>query len=334
MRTPAYPSRDQPTSPDTPLTTILVTGGAGFIGSHLCDILLAQGHTVVAIDDLSSGRLANIGEARTYGDLFTFYSLDIRVEGLPALFERHRPETIVHLAAVRESGELPDAPGEAAVGLMGLLALLECSAAVGAAKVVFASAASVYGEPRSVPIKESALAAARPLTPSAISKRVAEDYLRFYHSSRGLDFTSLVLPNVFGPRQDPLDEAGVVATFAGRMLGGEKPEIWGDGEQTRDFLFIDDAVHALVLAIEAGPGRTLNVGTGRETSVNELFRMLAEITGFDGEPLYGAPRQGDISRCALDSSMVARHLRWKPWTHLEDGLRETVAYLREAQTPS
>lgn len=310
-----------------PLTTVLVTGGAGFIGSHLCDSLLAQGHTVIAIDDLSSGHLANVGEARSYGELFTFYSLDIRVEGLPALFERHRPEVIMHLAAVRESAE-PDAPGEAGVGLMGLLALLECSAAVGATKVVFASSASVYGEPRSVPIKESALAAARPLTPSAVSKRVAEDYLRFYRSSRGLDFTSLVLPNVFGPRQDP-EGPGVVAAFAGRMLAGEKPEIWGDGEQSRDFLFIDDAIHALVLAIEAGSGRTMNVGTGRETSVNELFRMLAEITRFGGEPLYGAPRQGNVSRSALDSSLAARHLRWKPWTHLEDGLRETVAYLRE-----
>jgi UDP-glucose 4-epimerase len=310
------------------VTTVLVTGGAGFIGSHACDSLLAQGHTVVAIDDLSTGRLANIGEARTYGDRFTFYSLDIRVDGLPALFERHRPKVVMHLAAVPESGELPDAPGEAGVGLMGLLAVLECSVEAGVEKVVFSSSATLYGEPRSVPIKETALPAANPLTPAAISKRVAEDYLRFYRGSRGLDFTSLVLPCVFGPRQWPAEGSGVVAQFAGRMLGGEKPEIWGDGEQTRDFLFIDDAVHALSLAMEAGSGWTMNIGTGQETSVKELFTALSAITGFEGEPLYGAPRPGDIRRSALDCSLAHKHLDWKPWTHLEDGLRETVAYVR------
>ena len=234
----------------------------------------------------------------------------------------------MHLAAVPESGELPDAPGEAGVGLMGLLAVLECSVAAGVEKVVFSSSATLYGEPRSVPIKESALAAAKPLTPAAISKRVAEDYLRFYKGSRGLDFTSLVLHCVFGPRQRSVEGSGVVAEFAGRMLDGEKPEIWGDGEQTRDFLFIDDAVHALSLAIEAGSGRTMNIGTGQETSVKTLFTTLSVITGYEGEPLYGAPRPGDIRRSALDCSVVLKHLGWKPWTHLEDGLRETVAYIR------
>jgi UDP-glucose 4-epimerase len=310
------------------VSTVLVTGGAGFIGSHLCDSLLAPGHTVVAIDDLSSGRLANIGEARTYEDRFIFYSLDIRVEGLPALFERHRPDVVMHLAATRGSEEAIDPSSEAGVAVMGLLAVLECAVAVGVGKVVFTSSASMYGEPRGVPIKESWMPAAVPLTPAAISKRVAEDYLRFYQGSRGQDFTSLVLPNVFGPRQDAEAGWGVVAAFVGRMLGGEKPEIWGDGEQTRDYLFIDDAVHALTLAMETGSGRTLNVGTGRETSVNELFRMLAEITGFEGEPLFGPARVGDVRRCALDSSPAARQLGWKPWTHLEDGLRETVAYVR------
>jgi UDP-glucose 4-epimerase len=310
------------------VTTILVTGGAGFIGSHLCDSLLAQGHAVVAIDDLSSGHLANIGDARTYGDRFTFYSLDVRVEGLPAIFEKHRPDVVMHLAALRQTPETTEPSREARVGLMGLLAVLECSAAARIGKVVFASSACMYGEPRSVPIKEASLPAARPLSPAAISKRVAEDYLRFYESTQGLDFTSLVLPSVFGPRQDPDAMMGVVAVFAGRMVAGEKPEIWGDGEQTRDFLFIDDAVHALRLAVEAGSGRTMNIGTGRETSVNELFRMLAEITGFDGEPLYGPPRPDDVRRNALDGSLAAKQLAWKPWTHLEDGLRETVAYLR------
>jgi UDP-glucose 4-epimerase len=308
------------------LTTILVTGGAGFIGSHLCDSLLAQGQSVVAIDDLSTGRLANLGESRTYQDRFTFYSLDIRVDGLPALFERHRPEVVMHLAAAPERSDGFDAARDAGVGLMGLLGLLECSSRAGVRKTVFASSASVYGEQRSLPVKESALPAARPLTPAAISKRIAEDYLRFYHRSRGLDFTSLILPSVYGPRQDSSN--GVVAAFAGRMLDREKPEITDDGEQTRDLLFVDDAVHALTLAIDNGPGRTMNVGTGHETTVKDLFRMLGEITGFQGEPLYGPPRPCEVRRSALDSSLAGRHLGWKPWTHLEDGLRETVAYLR------
>jgi UDP-glucose 4-epimerase len=308
------------------VTTVLVTGGAGFIGSHLCDSLLAQGHAVVAIDDLSSGHLANIAEARGYKDRFTFYSLDIRVDGLSALFERHRPEVVVHLAAAREAAEGFDTPHDAGVGVMGLLGLLDSSSRSGVGKVVFASSYCVYGEPKHVPVKESALAVARPLIPAAISKRVAEDYLRFYQASRGLDFTSLVLPTVYGPRQDQAN--GVVAAFAGRMLDGEKPEISDDGQQTRDLLFIDDAVHAFRLAIDSASGKTLNVGTGRETTVKDLFRMLAEISGFKGQPLYGPPRQGDIRRSALDGSAAARHLGWKPWTHLEDGLRETVAYLR------
>jgi len=312
------------------MTNILVTGGAGFIGSHLCDSLLAQGHSVVAIDDLSSGHLANIGEARTYGARFTFYNLDIRIEGLPTLFERHRPEVVIHLAAAREGPGSERPSHEAGVGLMGLLAVLGCSAAAAVGKVVFTSASGVYGEPRGVPIKESTMAGARPLTPAGISKRVAEDYLRFYRAARGVEFTSLVMANVFGPRQDLDAETGAVAAFAARMLAGEKPEIRGDGEQSRDFLFIDDAVHALMLAVEAGAGRTMNVGTGRETSVNDLFRILAEIIGFEGEPLYEPPQAYDIRRNVLDSSLAARHLGWKPWTHLEDGLRETVAYLRGA----
>jgi UDP-glucose 4-epimerase len=310
------------------VTTLLVTGGAGFIGSHLCDRLLAEGHRVVAVDDLSSGHLGNIAEARGYGHAFTFYNVDIRAEGLGALFERHSPEVVLHLAALHRPQARLDAQAEFRVGVMGLLAVLDSAVAAGVRKVVFASSASVYGQVRKVPIRETALAGSRPLTLGAISKKAAEDYLRFIRRSRGLDFTSLVLANVYGPRQVPTEDTGVVAVFAGKMLGGLRPGILGDGEQTRDFLFIDDTIHALALAIDRASGRTINVGTGVETSVKSLYGSLAAITGFRGDPIVGPAQPGDVTRSCLDNELAERELGWKPWTHLEDGLRETVAYLR------
>jgi UDP-glucose 4-epimerase len=311
------------------VTSTLVTGGAGFIGSHLCDRLLAEGKRVVAIDDLSSGHIGNLAEARAYGQHFTFYSLDVKTEGLGIIFERHRPEVVMHLAALRtEDGRL-NPPAEAWVGILGLLAVLECSARAGVRKVVFASSAEVYGDARRFPVKETASAGSRPLSPAAISKKAAEDYLRAYRRYRGLEFTSLVLPTVYGPRQDIGPAGGVVARFAGALVAGEKPVIHGDGNQTRDFLFIDDAVHAFALAGEGGDGATVNIGTGVETSVNEIFRMLAGIVRYEGEALFEAPPLAEIRRCALDHELAERELGWKPWTHLEDGLRETVAYLKE-----
>jgi UDP-glucose 4-epimerase len=310
------------------VSTILVTGGAGFIGSHLCDRLLAEGRKVVALDNLSSGHIGNLGEARAYGQQFTFYALDVNTDGLSLIFERHQPEVVVHLAALRTPEGRLDSPAEAGVGIMGLLAVLECAARANVRKVVFASAAEAYGVARRFPIKESALAGSRPLTPAAISKKGAEDYLRAYRRYRGLEFTSLVLPTVYGPRQDAGPAGGVVARFASALVSGEKPVVYGDGGQTRDFLFVDDAVHAFALAGDRGEGQTLNIATGIETAVNDVFRMLAGITEYAGEPLFEAPPLGEIRRCVLDNEMAERELGWKPWTHLEDGLRETVAFLK------
>ena len=313
------------------MSTILVTGGGGFIGSHVSDRLLAEGHRVVAVDDLSTGRIANLGEARGYGKDFTFYNMDIRAEGLRTLFERHRPEILMHLAAqagVRPSME--DPANDAAVNVLGLLNVLECAAGTGVRKMVFASSGgSIYGEPRRLPVKETATSGAHPLSPYGVTKKVAEDYLRFYHRYRGLDFTALALGNVYGPRQDPRGEAGVIAIFAQKMLAGETPTIYGDGNQTRDYVFIDDVVHAFALALERGSARLINIGTGLETSVNGLFRMLAEITGFGGQPLYGPLPGGELRRICLDNELAAEALGWRPWTHLEDGLKETVAFMRD-----
>ena len=312
------------------MTTFLVTGGAGFIGSHLADRLLAEGHRVIAVDDLSSGRIANLGEARGYGKEFTFFNMDVRAEGILALFERHRPEVVMHLAAqagVRAS--LEDPATDASVNVIGLINVLECAVKAGTRKVVFASSGgTIYGEPKKVPVKESALGGSRPQSPYGISKKVGIDYLAYYERFRGLDFTSLALGNVYGPRQDPLGEAGVVAIFASKMLAGEAPTIFGDGNQTRDYVFIDDTVHALALAAEKGSGQVVNIGTGIETSVNALHKLLAGITAFAGEPQAGPLPAGELRRIALDSKAAESALGWRPWTHLEDGLGETVSYLK------
>jgi len=312
------------------VTNVLVTGGAGFIGSHLCDRLLAEGHRVVAVDDLSTGHIANLSEARGYGKAFTFFNMDVRADGLLPLFERHRPEVVMHLAAqpaVRAS--MKDPVHDASVNVMGLLNVLECCTKVGARKVVYAaSGGTIYGEPRKVPTKESAAAGGRPLSPYGVSKKVAIDYLGFYERYRGLAATSLALANVYGPRQDPHGEAGVVAIFASKMIAGQAPAIFGDGNQTRDYVFVDDVVHAFALAAERGDGRLVNVGTGLETSVNGLFRLLADITGFTGQPGSAPAPPGELRRSALDISLAAEVLGWRPWTHLEDGLGETVAFLK------
>jgi len=310
------------------MTTFLVTGGAGFIGSHVCDRLLAEGHRVVAVDDLSTGHIANLMEARGYGKAFTFFNMDVRAEGLLPLFERYRPEVVVHLAAqagVRPS--LVDPVHDASVNVMGLLNVMECSVKTGVRKVIYAaSGGTMYGEPKKLPVKETATG--RPLSPYGISKRVGIEYLAYYERFRGMDWTALALANVYGPRQDPSGEAGVVGIFATKMLAGEAPTIFGDGNQTRDYVFIDDTVHAIALAAERGSGRVVNVGTGIETSVNRLYEMLASLTGFTGQPTYGPLPPGEIRRVALDPSLAAEVLGWKPWTHLEDGLGETVAYLK------
>jgi UDP-glucose 4-epimerase len=312
------------------VTTVLVTGGAGFIGSHLADRLLAEGHRVVSVDDLATGRIANLAEARGYGKEFTFFNMDVRADGLMPLFERHRPEVVFHLAA--QSGVRPsldDPVRDADVNLMGTLNVLECATKVEARKVIYAaSGGTIYGEPRRLPAKESTAQGSHPLSPYGISKKVVLDYLGFYQRYRGLDFTALALGNVYGPRQDPHGEAGVIAIFASKMLAGERPTIYGDGNQTRDYVFIDDVVHAFVQAVDRGSSKLVNVGTGLEASVNHVYQLLAGIAGYDGDPDHGPLPPGELRRIALDISVAASALAWKPWTHLEDGLAETVAYLK------
>jgi UDP-glucose 4-epimerase len=312
------------------VSTVLVTGGAGFIGSHLADRLLAEGNKVISVADLSTGRIANLAEARGYGKEFTFFNMDVRAQGLAPLFQRHRPEVVFHLAAqagVRPS--LADPVRDASINIMGTLNVLECAVTAGARKIIYAaSGGTIYGEPRRLPAKESTAQASHPLSPYGVSKKVVLDYLGFYQRYRGLDFTALALGNVYGPRQDPSGEAGVVAIFAAKMLSNEQVTIFGDGNQTRDYVFVDDVVHAFVQATTRGSGKLVNIGTGLEVSVNGLYRMLGDIIGYERAPEFGPLPAGELRRIALDISSAPNAVAWKPWTHLEDGLAETVAYLK------
>jgi UDP-glucose 4-epimerase len=224
---------------------------------------------------------------------------------------------------------MEDATLDASVNVMGSLNVLECARKTGARKIVYAaSGGTIYGDARKLPVRESSASGGRPVSPYGISKKVVVDYLSFYERYHGIEWTALALANVYGPRQDPHGEAGVIAIFSSLMLAGRTPTIFGDGNQTRDYVFVDDVVHAFALSLDRGNGRLVNVGTAVETSVNGLYRMLAELTGFAGEPEHAAPRAGDLRRSSLDIGLASDALGWRPWTHLEDGLGETVAYLK------
>ncbi|MEA2825973.1 MAG: UDP-glucose 4-epimerase [Actinomycetota bacterium] len=306
---------------------VLVTGGAGFIGSTLVDRLLAEGHTVDVVDDLSSGNLSNLADARnTAGHDLSFHRLDIREPGLVELMTRRRPEVVFHLAAqadVRVSVERPLFDAE--VNILGTLNVLEGARSAGTAKVILAaSGGTLYGEPNDLPVRESA--PQRPLSPYGVSKKAAGDYLAAYRELHGIEFTALALANVYGPRQDPHGEAGVVAIFAGRLLAGEQCTIFGTGEQTRDFVYVDDVVDAFARAATRGSGLLMNVGTGRETSVNRLYRTMADAAGVAPPPVYAPARAGELARSALDPGRAAIHLGWEAWTTLEAGTAEVLRW--------
>jgi len=214
------------------------------------------------------------------------------------------------------------------VNVLGSLNVCEAAVAAGTRKVVFAgSGGTLYGVPDSVPVRESH--PQRPVSPYGVSKKAAGDYLHYYREVRGLEYTDLALGNVYGPRQDPNGEAGVVAIFAGRMLAGRQPTVYGDGAQTRDYVFVDDVVDAFVRATEKGGGLLMNIGTGIETSVLDLYEALARLTGYPEPPNRAPGRAGELARSALDPGRAAIHLGWKPWTPLDDGLAITVDWFRD-----
>jgi UDP-glucose 4-epimerase len=310
------------------MSNVLVTGGAGFIGSHLCDRLLDDGHRVVAVDDLATGREENVRHAEDQ-EAFTLERMDVRDAGLMEVFRRHEPQIVMHLAAqagVRPS--LEDPVHDASVNVVGSLNVLRCAAEVAASKVVYAaSGGTIYGEPATVPALESLVDGSHPQSPYGVSKKAVLGYLHLYAELQGLDFTALALGNVYGPRQDPTGEAGVIAIFAAAMLAGRRPTVFGDGEQTRDYVYVGDTVRAFVLAMERASGQIVNIGTGRETSVNDIYRMLADTVGFVEEPRYEPQPPGELRRIALDNERARSVLDWQPTTELDAGLGNVVAAL-------
>lgn len=301
---------------------ILVTGGAGFIGSNIVDAYAGMGHEVAVVDDLSSGSRANINPAAA------FHELDILDARLDEAFAAHKPEVVNHHAAqidVRKA--LANPVRDIEVNIIGTVRVLERCAAHGVKRIIFASTGgAIYGEPEYVPADENH--PVKPLSPYGLDKFAAEHYLRIFREQGGPEIAILRYANVYGPRQDPHGEAGVVAIFAHAMLRGEVPTIFGDGEQTRDFVYVGDVARANVLALNADLHGPVNIGTGRATSVNDIYAGLAKAVGFDRPASHTAERPGEVRDIHLDCTVARRALGWSPQVTLEQGLSRTVEYFR------
>jgi len=304
----------------------LVTGGAGFIGSNLVDALLARGDEVVIVDDLSTGRRENLDGALAAGA--TLVEADIRDRAaIEELAGRERPEVVFHLAAqidVRKS--IADPAFDASINVGGTANVLEAARGAGTRRIVFVSTGgAIYGEGegQQLPLPEEAPIA--PLSAYGQSKFAGEGYLALYQRLYGLSSVALRLGNVYGPRQDPLGEAGVIAIFCGRLRGGERPTVFGDGTQTRDYIYVGDVVSAALAAGESEAIGPVNVGTGIETDVLELARLLGELGGVESfEPELAPARTGEVQRISIDPGRAKRELGWSAKTGLEDGLRLTL----------
>lgn len=308
------------------MAKILVTGGAGFIGSHVVDVFIEKGFEVVILDDLSTGRSSNLNPKAK------LYKMDIRDPKVREIFEAERPDFISHHAAqmdVRRSVAQP--LFDADVNILGSINLIECAKEFGVKRFIYISTGgAVYGEPEYVPCDE-----AHPINPICqygASKHTVEHYLFMYHVNYGLKYTVLRYPNVFGPRQDPHGEAGVVAIFTGKMMAGEPLVINGDGEQTRDFVYVRDCAQANYLAatVDHEPG-IFNIGWGLPTSVNQIFAALAKATGYELPAGYGPAKVGETRHIYLDASKARKVLGWSATADLDEGMEKTVEYFKVAE---
>src|SRR5512140_3189147 len=302
------------------MAKILVTGGAGFIGSHVVDLFLAQGYEVVVLDDLSTGKVSNLNPGAK------FYQLDICSPEVREVFAAERPDYVSHHAAQAEVRRSVAEPlFDATVNILGSINLLECAREFNVKHFVYiSSGGAAYGEPERLPCTEEH--PVNPICPYGASKHTVEHYLYMYCANYGLNYTVLRYANVFGPRQNPLGEAGVVAIFAAKMLAGESALINGDGEQTRDFVYVRDCAYANYLAVTVNhPSGIYNLGWGRPTSINEIFSSLTKITGYSHSVQRGPARLGETRHIYLDATKAGRDLGWKPTLTLEEGLQKTVS---------
>ncbi len=307
---------------------IMVTGGAGFIGSHTVDAFVERSHEVTIIDDLSSGTRERLNPRAR------FHQADLRdAQRVAEIVEQERPEAIYHLAAqmdVRRS--VADPAFDAGVNLVGMLNLMEVARGRGLRRVIFASSGgAIYGEQDVFPCDEDH--PCRPVSPYGVAKLASERYLFFYRNEYGIGYTALRYANVYGPRQDPHGEAGVVAIFCGRLLSGGSCTIYGDGRQTRDYVYVGDVAAANVAALEHKADGTFNVGTGIETDVNQLYTELAKLAGVNGEPVYADARPGEQRRSVISPVRIGLELGWQPKIPLRDGLAATFEYFRSGAAP-
>ncbi len=301
---------------------VVITGGAGFIGSNVQSRLLALGHEVVVVDNLSTGFRRNVDPAAI------FYELDIRDRGLLEAFEKERPDAVSHHAAQMDVRASVRDPGyDASVNVQGSLNLLEACRATEVRRFLYASTGgAVYGEPDYLPVDENH--PIRPMCPYGVSKHTFEHYLELYHDLYGLQYLNLRYPNVYGPRQDPHGEAGVVAIFSLQMLRGQTPTIFGDGTKTRDYVYIDDIVDANVLGLGSSVVGTYNLGWGKPVTDFQVFDEVRRATGFALEPRYAAKRLGEIDHICLDASRARTKLGWEPTVSFAEGVAHAVAYYR------
>ena len=304
--------------------TALVTGGAGFIGSHLVDRLLSDGYKVVVVDDLSTGKLQNLNPAAT------FHHADITQPSMLQVFNRAEPDLVFHLAAqVSVTNSAKDPVNDAQINVIGTLRLLEASRDSGVEKFIFSSTGgALYGDPDVNPCTEGTTIA--PLSAYGLSKYLAEQYIEYYHRLYHLNYTTLRYANVYGPRQDPHGEAGVIAIFTQAMLEGKQPLIFGSGEQERDFLYVGDVVEANLLAINRGDGQAFNIGTGRGTSVNRVYALLKDALHYRWDAEHRPQRPGEVCKISLEWSKAAQGLGWSPGIDIEAGLGRTVEHFRKS----
>jgi UDP-glucose 4-epimerase len=304
---------------------ILVTGGAGFIGSHVVDALVKQGDEVVIIDNFSTGFEKNLNPAAK------LYRLSICDTAIDKIFEREKPQVVIHLAAQTSvTRSITDPTFDADVNILGSLNVISNCVRTGVHRIVYASSSALYGTPQYLPVDEKH--PVKSISPYGISKHTVEHYLFQNQALNGLSFIVLRYANVYGPRQNPRGEGGVVAIFAGKMLSGEQPTIYGLGDKSRDYVYVDDVVRANIIAAGSDETGIFNIGTGEETTDQKVFELISRACIYDGVPFYAAERAGEIKQIYLDNSRAVKILKWNPRVQVKEGIPMAMAYYKHELT--